>query len=902
MPSFLITKYSHGLAYIMKLFIFLSLLVADVLARESISCKIPAVEPMAATSLTCSFPVDLSVAKIDFSVHHANGTGKAVLDCLWVKGKLECFDAPGYIFNRNVSNQLTIYIQHAFPNLTGEYYCKLSDSTNYDIQHCQLTLKTETTNKASLAIGLGCAFAAVAVVIIVLVIFFRKKLFRRRLFMRPKSEVEVHEEEQPMVSSKNKNANVKKKISEKEKEITKEFQDFLENSILKMYPNMLNGCYFVPPIYFNKTRYKKQFVADQVVYVPEKSEQREVRHDLAVQQVMSCLNHLTQHRKEEMFVLTQFQYSDYLSSPGDKYEKHSLPVPEEEDDSVGSFDFLIVHRQYGVLVGVVKAVQEEDVENSKHELQRNDISIIEEVQEAVKQLIKANDTIRHLMGDHENFPKVRQTLILPNLSRNSLQRALKDHHDIAVELRQCLEVDAVKDPTELCVCSEHLPHCSKPVHFNKGFVTYIRQCWKWTTSNDVRWNDTLHRSMISRFFGPATQSTLKVSEDYERFMLPKTLAEAVSLTGDLYSRSVLQQDIIKQFHDKHTVFLTGPPNTGKTRILTLAGATCLSRGQNVFVVKDTSSPYDPFLSQHLKSLNMPPNNQPTSNALGEVYEEACNFESEKSVKECVERIANTSLKENQTICVLLDIGHLKGKRAKMFCETLSHKVVGDHLRLWVSCTGDSCPTQGFRWTCNEIVNCPPAVVREVVKYKENTKAKNTNIILPPTDGPPVKYIYYKTSLRDEPHGSLKCGQGVGSFLVTELLITGNESASQSAQKAQLRFKDVLIIFGKDCSIEENSGFLMGLRDKGISVHAAKREENTVVVKDDSDSAWAMSVSCMETYRVKRKVVVYVEYYSLFKTGGETRDRAVTSCTSQLILVQPTVAVTALLATETQHHS
>lgn len=35
---------------------------------------------MAATSLTCSFPVDLSVAKIDFSVHHANGTGKAGKD------------------------------------------------------------------------------------------------------------------------------------------------------------------------------------------------------------------------------------------------------------------------------------------------------------------------------------------------------------------------------------------------------------------------------------------------------------------------------------------------------------------------------------------------------------------------------------------------------------------------------------------------------------------------------------------------------------------------------------------------------------------------------------------------------------------------------------------------------
>lgn len=128
-----------------------------------------------------------------------------------------------------------------------------------------------------------------------------------------------------------------------------------------------------------------------------------------------------------------------------------------------------------------------------------------------------------------------------------------------------------------------------------------------------------------------------------------------------------------------------------------------------------------------------------------------------------------------------------------------------------------------------------------------------------------------------------------------------ESASQSAQKAQLRFKDVLIIFGKDFSIEENSGFLMGLRDKGISVHAAKREENTVVVDDDIDSAWAMSVSCMETYRVKRKVVVYVEY-GLSNTSGETRERALTSCTSQLILVQPPRVETPLIATETEHDS
>lgn len=63
-----------------------------------------------------------------------------VLDCLWIQGNLECFDTPGFVFNRTVSSQLTVLIPRAFPNMTGEYYCKLSDSTGLEIRHCQLSL------------------------------------------------------------------------------------------------------------------------------------------------------------------------------------------------------------------------------------------------------------------------------------------------------------------------------------------------------------------------------------------------------------------------------------------------------------------------------------------------------------------------------------------------------------------------------------------------------------------------------------------------------------------------------------------------------------------------------------------------------------------------------------------
>lgn len=65
-----------------------------------------------------------------------------VMDCLWLDGNLSCFSTPGFVLNLTVTNNLTIWIPHAFPNLTGEYYCKMAMSTDYNNQHCQLVLKT----------------------------------------------------------------------------------------------------------------------------------------------------------------------------------------------------------------------------------------------------------------------------------------------------------------------------------------------------------------------------------------------------------------------------------------------------------------------------------------------------------------------------------------------------------------------------------------------------------------------------------------------------------------------------------------------------------------------------------------------------------------------------------------
>lgn len=72
----------------------------------------------------------------------------------------------------------------------------------------------------------------------------------------------------------------------------------------------------------------------------------------------------------------------------------------------------------------------------------------------------------------------------------------------------------------------------------------------------------------------------------------------------------------------------------------------------------------------------------------------------------------------------------------------------------------------------------------------------------------------------------------------------------------------------------------------IKVDVVNREESTVVANDDS--VLAMSVSQMQRYRMKRKIVIYVESYVRVAKDKENKQRALTSCTSQLILVQPII--------------
>lgn len=129
-------------------------------------------------------------------------------------------------------------------------------------------------------------------------------------------------------------------------------------------------------------------------------------------------------------------------------------------------------------------------------------------------------------------------------------------------------------------------------------------------------------------------------------------------------------------------------------------------------------------------------------------------------------------------------------------------------------------------------------------------------------------------------------------------LTSKEVVMETFQKATpfwtggspLQLDDILILFEfRDSKffnkpkVKDDHSFLKGLREAGIAVRAVTTDGNKVVAMDDSTTAWAMHIRHMKTLRIRRKIIVYLE------TGTDVKDvtnkqRALTSCTSQLVLV------------------
>nr|KAG5692904.1 hypothetical protein BaRGS_031408 [Batillaria attramentaria] len=139
-----------------------------------------------------------------------------------------------------------------------------------------------------------------------------------------------------------------------------------------------------------------------------------------------------------MFVMSSLDFTHYLNKL-DATHAAQFPLPGDlpSTQREGDFDVIVIHREYGVLLGEIKSV-------GIHGNNPTDKAVADRVTKAVKQLDKCEQVVNHVMSDVARGVSVRKTLILPYISRTQLQHVLDGDSQLA---QQQLVMTLQADPT-----------------------------------------------------------------------------------------------------------------------------------------------------------------------------------------------------------------------------------------------------------------------------------------------------------------------------------------------------------------------------------------------------------------------------------------------------------------------
>ncbi|XP_025112295.1 uncharacterized protein LOC112575023 isoform X3 [Pomacea canaliculata] len=882
---------------------------------QATSCNIPSVKLIEPATLTCDFGVDINKTKTNFNIVHfsdQNKEGVDVFKCIWQHNDLVCDVTSGFEFSRPVTDQLALTIPRANDNHAGKYSCQLQRSSN-NATYCEFSIDSGSDSSVSVVVGvLIPLFILVLIAVGVL-------LYRRHRVRKLHKESSTMEEAQFMLPI------------QATDQTTERLQDSLSASIQTMYPDILTACYFVPSLYINRNKYTKDEVAGEKVVVMEAAPDDTLRHDHAIQHVLKCLRHLVDTDQQAMFVLSQFTCDDYLASVDEQFAQHKLPMPSDlirRDKDYENFDVLIVHRQYGVVVVVVKAsVCTADMGVEIRDNER----VVQDLREAVKQLDGAERMLKHLMADVRPDIAIRKTLMLPNLSQKLFKDIFAKHQDIAKAYKYCTGLTDLSDISREYLCADQLQ--------GDNMVDQLQE-WlgvRHTSSAHPRLSENNYQTILSRFCGVATRPYLTLP-DGRRVCTPSSHQQAVSLTGELFNGDIIHpehQQLVSAAPPR--VFLSGPPGSGKTTSLVLMGKQWLSEGHTVCVLSTwrenrTSSKFLYAMltecSERMDKSHAPKDLQVFPQSIKVktkstkkdilIFEEVDleKKEEKKEMKKIIKKMKDL-LASGGLFILVDDAGPYREDQLlfKSFCERLL--AVNQKLHLWAaSCVTHQTPNGWDVKQFQRTVSCPPAILRDenVLMLAQKNGCKDVikwdpdNIGVAPTEGLPVKYVYHQgTNVRGHSHGypfaCKKCcddvitllkasgleidARDIGDNCKTASTSTARSANGESASTPRLHPTDVLLLLEhEDCEDSDlyNTKLCKILKTFGFSLEVGKTAESDFSSQIVGHHLWVSNATHFRG--LKRKVVVYVEGRRQSNIPLEwMRLRGVTSCTSQLIWVK-----------------
>ncbi|XP_070199063.1 uncharacterized protein [Littorina saxatilis] len=730
--------------------------------------------------------------------------------------------------------------------------------------------------------------------------------------------------------------------------------------VTSLYPDALTRTYCVPPVQFNRVPYVRDVVPGTGLSVhvlqplpsarflhtalstkpegwtvpqhmwaeepgphlpPVGMQESDLRDDFAQNHVMLNLQELGDSRHEAMFILSQLQFGSYLNEPAYAAAAKRLPRPKDvPQDRQGDFDFLLIHRQHGILVGELKSVGK----NSNSANETDDAAIAEKVEKAVKQLDKSERVVRHLVSDMGPGMTVKKTLFLPYVSSAQLERVLDNDEQLEQAVCQSLGAANAAEAVQLCCCSDQLSQPASYWHVTPAVLSQLSTWWqhRMACTVDARLTDQLYLDMVARFVGPATTVSVPCYNGVR--VEVRTTGQAVAELGRRLALLVLtlqQLDLMNR--DPPLVYITGAPGTGKTVVLVLQGVRWLRQGHDVHVIStlDTTRAVSTSIKQQLQmSLSAGPTPSLTPGSVS--YHLYDIFNREGDVDQAVTDLV--ACVKNGQLHVLIDevsfdSRNKRGPRYTRLVTRLAQRV--PHLYLW--CAGidnievpPALQTQVFTVP----LRSAPAVLREIqpVIHRFDVHDYSDSGVPAPGDGLSVIRLSHHGNAHTGrwPLDCAQCGQDIAAEL--SRLGVGRSVANSPSR---LSYRDVFVLtrsgdLHDDVTDKAGlvtspaSGVVQGLKDAGVPVsvlgdqdwlrNRARWEravqDVAVAATDTVTVAWYGGVTGLE-----RRVVAVLQ-------GRDQRDddrgvtdeltdladrlNAVSRCTTQLITVRtPPVTTT-----------
>ncbi|XP_070202836.1 uncharacterized protein [Littorina saxatilis] len=585
--------------------------------------------------------------------------------------------------------------------------------------------------------------------------------------------------------------------------------------VTSLYPDALTRTYCVPPVQFNRVPYfrgtapgtgepvlvlpdcpsggalvhtappsRRHFIPpsqhsmwtqeslSQIHLAPERVQESDIRDDFAHNHVMLNLQELGDSRHEAMFILSRLQFGSYLNEPAYAAAAKQLPRPKDlAQDRQGDFDFLLIHRQHGILIGELKSVGKTKGA-SNETVPPADLVLAQKVKQAVKQLDKSERVVRHLVSDIGPVMTVKKTLFLPYISCDQLERVLDNDEQLEQAVCQSLGAANTAEAVQLCCCSDQLSQPASYWHVTPAVLSQLSTWWQHRVACtvDTRLTDQLYLDIVARFVGPGTTVSVPCYNNVR--VEVRTAGQAVAELGRRLALLVLTLEQLGLMNrDPPLVYITGAPGTGKTVVLVLQGVRWLRQGHDVHVLstRHTTRSVSTSITQQLgMSLRAGPTPSMTPGSVS--FHQYDFFNREEDVDKAV-----------TDLVACIKIGHLhvlvdeavfssslkQGPRHTRLVTRLAQQV--PHLYLW--CAGvlnNDIPPALQTQVLTVPLRSAPAILREIrpVIHRVNVHDYSDSGVPAPGDGLSVIRLSHHGNAHTGrwPLDCAQCGQDIAAEL------------------------------------------------------------------------------------------------------------------------------------------